>query len=630
MGDPVSTQTLSDLVTGPAPAAPPKVKVSAIRAQYPMYNDMSDDQLLIALHRKLYPDMNARQFYGGIDYDTDRAKADPTADMGAGARLVAGYGKAGSDLVGGIERLGNMVGIGNYDQKAAQEDARIDAPLMNTTAGKVGNFAGNVALTALPVGGATGAVTRGATAAARVLPQALQATARFIAPTAAAAATGAATGALSNPQDMTQGAEMGAIGGAGGDLVGRGLTRVAGGMLAGGVTPEARALMDQGVNVPIWKAQNGFIRTAGESLKKFPLVGDLMRNAEGRAGQQWNRNLMRDATPGAPVMDDAGNVIRWDTSAPVTAVGQDGMQQVGARFRDAYGAIYGNRAIPVPQGLNDELEGIVQNTRAYNPGVADDVAGAAREAGDALNRAVAPTVTTASTGGGSVGSGRISGNMRTPVQTTTTTELGHAGAAPQDFANAIGSLDARISDAWRDGNGTLGRQLQAMRDAIANAREQGLPPEVQSMLQPVNQAYGNFKTLQRAASGLGAMRNDGVVSPQQMLNAVRAGDTTAGKSASAQGTARGQQAAQDAYKVFGSRLPEVGPGTSEAMLLGGLGTAGGFTGTLIPALGGAALFSAPGQRAMQGGYAWQAMVRAHPELAAQILRTGGNAFEDTK
>jgi hypothetical protein len=49
------------------------VKLSEIRAKYPMYSDMSDDQLLISLHRKLYPDLTPQQFYGNVEYDTERA-----------------------------------------------------------------------------------------------------------------------------------------------------------------------------------------------------------------------------------------------------------------------------------------------------------------------------------------------------------------------------------------------------------------------------------------------------------------------------------------------------------------------------------------------------------------------------
>lgn len=626
MGDPVSNLTLSDLVTGPPAPAAPKVKVSDIRAKYPMYSDMSDDQLLIALHQKLYPEMSARQFYGGLDYDTDRARLDPTKDMNGGQTALAGAGKALADTIGGVKRIGNMVGIGDYDQKAAQQDAALDAPLMNTTGGKLGNLAGNVALTAIPVGGATSAVARGVTRAATVLPRALGAATRFAAPAVAAATTGAATGAIQNPADMQQGAEIGALAGAGGDLVGRAITRAAGGVIARGVTPEARALMDQGVNVPFWQAQQSpMIRGIAERAKGLPIVGEMMNNAEARAGQDWNRVLQRGATPPTPNMDEAGNILNWNTT-PVPGAGQEGLQQLRQKFGDAYDAIYNGRVLPVTPELHQNIGDVVNHTAAYFPGAAPEVQGAARQALDTLG-AGGPTTTTALRGGAPLGSGRVSSNIRTPVQATTTTDLGHAGASSDQYKAALDALDGRISTAWRNGQGDTADALQALRDHIDNARLQALPPEVQSMLQPVNAAYNEFKTLTKAASSNGAVNNGGNVSPQQLLTAIKARDTSAGKTAYALGTARGQQAAQNAQAVLGSRLPQVGPGTAEKLaLMGGMGF-----GWMMPAAAiGGALLTRPGQRLMQGGYGWQAAARNNPDALAAMLRTAAVSGADTK
>ena len=61
-------------------------------------------------------------------------------DMPAWQQAAAGAGKAFADLGRGV---GQMVGSVNRNDVA--ESRRLDAPLMNTTAGKVGNVAGNVA-----------------------------------------------------------------------------------------------------------------------------------------------------------------------------------------------------------------------------------------------------------------------------------------------------------------------------------------------------------------------------------------------------------------------------------------------------------------------------------------------------
>lgn len=76
---------------------------------------------------------------------------DPTQGMGTVGKFVAGYGKAGADLVRGV---GQRMGI--VSQADADETKRLDAPLMATTAAKVGHFAGSVADT-LPAAAIPGA-----------------------------------------------------------------------------------------------------------------------------------------------------------------------------------------------------------------------------------------------------------------------------------------------------------------------------------------------------------------------------------------------------------------------------------------------------------------------------------------
>ena len=41
--------------------------IKKIRAQFPQYEDMSDSDLLMGLHRKFYPDMHVKEFLGGIE-----------------------------------------------------------------------------------------------------------------------------------------------------------------------------------------------------------------------------------------------------------------------------------------------------------------------------------------------------------------------------------------------------------------------------------------------------------------------------------------------------------------------------------------------------------------------------------
>ena len=113
------------------------MKLSEIRAKFPQYQDIPSDQLLMAIHQKYYPDIPAGKFYQGVEYDTE--KIDPTADMSMGQKLAAGAGKAMTDAWQGLKQV-----VGSADSEDVKEKRRLDAGLMNTGAGKVGNFAGNV------------------------------------------------------------------------------------------------------------------------------------------------------------------------------------------------------------------------------------------------------------------------------------------------------------------------------------------------------------------------------------------------------------------------------------------------------------------------------------------------------
>jgi hypothetical protein len=75
--------------------------------------------------------------------EADQAAANPVTGMGTGERLLAGAGKAAVDLGRGAGQLAGVVSNADVTESRA-----LDAPLMATTAGKVGNLAGNVAAAA--------------------------------------------------------------------------------------------------------------------------------------------------------------------------------------------------------------------------------------------------------------------------------------------------------------------------------------------------------------------------------------------------------------------------------------------------------------------------------------------------
>lgn len=125
-------------------------KLSEIRAQFPMYADVPDDQLLIGLHRKYYADMPFKQFHSAIEYDV---RPDATEGMSTTQKVLAGVGKSMTDTMRG---LGQMIGA--VDRADVAEARRLDKDLMQSTPARIGEFVGNVATT-LPLAFVPGANT---------------------------------------------------------------------------------------------------------------------------------------------------------------------------------------------------------------------------------------------------------------------------------------------------------------------------------------------------------------------------------------------------------------------------------------------------------------------------------------
>lgn len=245
-----------------------RLKLSAIRAKFPMYSDLSDDQLLIGVHKAYYPDIPIGQFTQRVDYDTQAAAMDPTKDMSTFDKVMAGAGKSVADTGRGI---GQLTGLAN--QQEVDEAAARDKALMATTEGTVGNIGGQIAQMAVG-GGAVGAGAK-ALGAANVAAKA-GAAAPYL--TAAAQSGGFAALQPVETGDSRLGnvASAAAMGGAG-QAVSSGLGRVAKGA-SDKITPNIRALYDKAValGIPVRVDQLGdstFLKTLASQLEKLPLTG---------------------------------------------------------------------------------------------------------------------------------------------------------------------------------------------------------------------------------------------------------------------------------------------------------------------------------------------------------------------
>jgi hypothetical protein len=147
-----------------------QVKVSEIREKFPMYGDKTDEQLLMAVRKKFYPEMPIGEFIKRIDYDTERARLnkDITDSMSDGEKMRAGMGSGLMDIWQGVQQM-----FGQQTGDDVRDKRRLDAPLKGTGAGMVGSVIGQT-LPLLPtafipganslvgaglIGGATGLIS---------------------------------------------------------------------------------------------------------------------------------------------------------------------------------------------------------------------------------------------------------------------------------------------------------------------------------------------------------------------------------------------------------------------------------------------------------------------------------------
>jgi hypothetical protein len=262
-----------------------KIKVSEIREKFPMYGDLNDDQLLIALRKKYYSDIPPARFYGNIDYDTERERLnkDLVGSMSTTDKLLAGAGKSFNDLM----TTGQMAGAALMDfvsprekklsnlvtgqgpksryqeiKEQAQEDARLSQPLMDTSAGAWGKGLTDAGLTFVPGLGAANKIRQGVQATGRLLPKA-SGVLNAVAPYVGAAGSGGIIGAITSPDDMSGGATTGALAGTAGEAGGRVLSAAYSG---------AKAAVE-----PLW--QSGRERILKRTLDRFATDPNKVRAA---------------------------------------------------------------------------------------------------------------------------------------------------------------------------------------------------------------------------------------------------------------------------------------------------------------------------------------------------------------
>jgi hypothetical protein len=450
-----------------------------------------------------------------------------------------------------LDAFRQKIGLGTLDEQRAanqadiNESRRLDAPLMGTKAGVAGNIAGNVAATyALPMGGLSSQMAIGA-------------------------GLGAMQPTVAGESPLTNMA-AGAGGALAGNLIARGAARI----INPQTSPTVKTLLDEGVSLTPGQVLGGAAKATEEKLSSVPVLGDFIKNAQGRGIEDFNRAAYNRALE--PIGETAGKNF---------PVGREGMALVKDKLGAAYDALLPKLSLKADDQLGQDIKSIKQMVQSGLPPA--QVARFDQILRENVVRRMTPQ-------------GNMSGDTFKIVESDLSRlAKGYKGDSVFDNRQ-LGDALAQLQVSLRD---NLARNNPAQADALAK----------------INEGYANFTRLRRAASSTGS--DMGVFTPAQLAAAVKAGDSSVGKGNTAIGEALMQDLSDAGKKVISNKYPD--SGTVGRGLLGyGIGAAAGsFAHPAIPlAIGaGAGAYTRPAQAAIS------AILTKRPEMAvpiSELLRKG--------
>lgn len=403
---------------------------------------------------------------------------------------------------------------------------------------------------------------------------------------------GAASGLMAPVTDTSQPywseklkqAGVGALGGAIATPIAYGIGNVLQG--AGGAAQ--RMLRDAGVTMTPGQILGGAWKATEDKLTSVPVLGDLIRNAQRRSVQDFNNATYNQ------VLEPIGQ--RYSGPA-----GADGV----AHVENAIGNVYDST---LPR----------MSFNARDPQFVGDITHLWQMA-QSLPESQRETFT-------NIFRNQIFDKLSPNGHMTGETLKGAQSELRRQSAGYAGG-----NQSWD--NQQLGHALGELKNAIDGSLLRNNAPEDVAALANANSAWARYVRLRTAASSQGAMNNNGVITPAQLTNAVRAKDQSVGKGAVARGDALMQDWAVPAQEVLGQKYPDSGTPGRHAIQMAVGALAGhqflpeGVKAATIPLAAASTMAMAPytpiGQRIAQSVLmARSPGVRA---LGAGISRYGGAA-----
>lgn len=376
-----------------------------------------------------------------------------------------------------------------------------------------------------------------------------------------ASAIGALEGALNPTTDdesRLQNMALGAAAGPVGQLGGNALARV----LNPQTRDAAKALIDQGITPTPGQILGGASERLEAGIEGIPFLGEGIRTAKRRAIREFNQTALNRA------LEPIGQ--------QVDEVGHEGIKKT----RDLIETAYDDALALVPrvdfdQTFTTNLANIRSMANTFTPA-------RKRQFNAIIDTELMGKLTPART---------LSGPSYKEVEST----LKRLG---REFRSSTSFDERQIGDA-------LNAVVAEMRDVAARSS-----PDAAQALKKADSAYARLLRLERAAGMQGAP--DGVFTPSQLGNAIRAMDSSVRKKNISQGTGLMQDLTTQAREVLGDKIPN--SGTPERLGAMALATMAGQLNPAIPVamVAGRLAYTKPGQKIASS------MLTARPDMVREV------------
>jgi hypothetical protein len=324
-------------------------------------------------------------------------------------------------------------------------------------------------------------------------------------------------------------------------------------MISPKVAPEVKTLMNEGVTPTTGQILGGGFKRFEEGLSSVPLVGDFIKNAQLRAVEDFNKAAFNRA------LKPIGKEL------PKDVTGREAVQFADDALGSAYQKLLPKMTVKADKTFSTELSNLKQ---AVDSGAINQTTK------DFFNKWIDNNVTNKFQG-----QGAITGETLKGIQ--------------ENFRVKINELSLSTINDERVIAGALKEAQDQFRQLVTRSN-----PNYAKELNAINTGYANFKRVQNAAGKVGA--EEGVFSPAQLQNAVRAMDKSKDKARFAEGKALMQDLSESGKTVLGSKVPDSGTPyrTMAAILASGGAGVSGYPGIAAGLAATPVMYSSGGQKMM--------------------------------